>query len=143
MYGLAGLLFNTLFGSQEGRQQQHEAPLETAPQDSSVASQGHAQAASETAEVGAPASDPIAEVSLAGDTADTDGSARNDQTAYGRPSTRPATRAGFAPGMEDMALQSHLILLVMHVHVCGKSCIRVTTLDHNKTLSNDSYYTSE
>ena len=107
MYGLAGLLFDTLFGSQEGRQQQHGASQETAPQDSPVASQGYAQADTETAETGAHTSDAhrSAEVSLAEDTADTDGAARYDQTAYGRPSNRPATRAGFAPGMEDKALQ--------------------------------------
>lgn len=107
VYVFAGLLFNTLFGSQEGRQQQHGAPLGTALQDSPVASQRHAQAGTETAEMGPPASEAhrIAEVSSAEDTADTDGSARNDQTAYGRPSNRPATRAGFAPGAEDMALQ--------------------------------------
>lgn len=107
MSGLAGMLFNTLFGSQEGRQQQHGAPQETAPQDSPVASQGYAQAGTEFTHMGPPASDAhrIAEVSFAEDTADTDGAARYDQTGYGRPSNRPATRAGFAPGMEDKALQ--------------------------------------
>ena len=77
------MLFNTLFGSQEGRQQQ---PLENNPEDSPVANQGYAQAGTETAEVGPPASDAhrIAEVSSAEDTADADGSARNDQTAFGQ-----------------------------------------------------------
>lgn len=141
VYGLIGLLFNTLFGSQDSRQQQHGAPLETNPEDSSVASQGHAQARTQTAEVGPPASDAhrTAEVSSAEDAADTDGSAKNDQTAYGRPSNRLATRAGFAPGMEDKALQSHPILLVVHLHVCGKCFVSVITTDYPKTLSDDIY----
>ena len=128
------MLFNTLFGSQEGRQQQHGGPQETAPQDSPVASQGYAQAGTETAEMGTPTSDAhrSAEVSLAEETADTDGAARYDQTAYGRPSNRPATRAGFAPGMESlhMALQSHLILLVVHLHEAASMSLHLTTTKH-------------
>ena len=90
------MLLNTLFGSQGGRQQQHRAPLQTNPEDSPVASQGHAWAGTETAEVGAPASDAhrIAEVSSAEDTADADGSARNNQTAYGQTAEESMVETG-------------------------------------------------
>ena len=124
VYGPAGRLFNTLFGSQDGDQQQHGPPLQTSHHDSSEFSQGHAQAGTQTAAMGAPAAgaDRIAEAGSA-DAADAaDNSAehasRDGQTGYGGPSNRPATHAAFAPGMHDMPVHSHLILPVMPAQLC-------------------------
>ena len=114
VYGLAGRLFNTLFGSQDGDQQRRGPSSETSPQDPSESRQGHAQAGTETAVTGthASAADNIAEAGSADDAhvAIAQGSAAHpptdNQTGYGGPSNRPATHAGFAPGMPDMPLYS-------------------------------------
>ena len=135
-YGIAGWLFNTLFSSQDGDQQQRGPSSEPKPQDASEVSQDHAQASREAAAVGTHASgaDGTAEAGSA-DAADAaDGSAkytsRDDQTGYDWPSNRPATHTGFVPGMQDMLLHSHLLL---HVPVCCFSSTLTTLIVINSS----------
>ena len=137
VYGLAGRLSNTIFGSQAGDQQQR-GPSSEPPQGPSEFGQEYARAGTETAATGTHASGAasIPEAGLANavgadstveagsadadaDVADcrADFTSRDDQTGYGQPSNRPATHAGFAPGMQNMPLHLHLMLPDVHVHV--------------------------
>ena len=126
VFGLAGRLFNTLFGTQAGDQQQPGPSSEPNPQGPSEFDQGYARAGTETAATGTHATeaDSVAEAGLA-DAVGADGIAeagsadadadvtddnadctsRDGQTGYAEP-----TAAGFAPGMQDMPLHLHLML---------------------------------
>ena len=95
LYSPAGLLINALFGSRD--QQQHGAPSESSPPDSSEVGQGHAQAGTETEAAAQPPSGVgrVGEADLAGAADNAEGSPRDGQTGYGR----PAIHTGFASGM--------------------------------------------